>query len=83
MFDASSGSLFRFQFGWRYGISGQGKQIGPPRKCVLSGTRAEWVRLDYDGDEWVCLAVCSGRDEVMAWRVPWEVPIAPEGPRKG
>lgn len=50
---------------------------------MLSGTRAEWVRLDYDGDKVVCLAVCSGRDEVMGWRVPWEVPIAPEGPGKG
>lgn len=45
--------------------------------------RAEWVRLDYDGDEGVCLAVCSGRDEVMVWGVTWEVPMVPEGPGKG
>lgn len=50
----------------------------PPRRCVLSRTRAEWVGLDYDGDKWVCLAVCSGRDEVMVWGVMWEVPIVPE-----
>lgn len=29
-----------------------GKQIGPPRKCV-EGEGFEWVRRDYNGDEWV------------------------------
>ena len=42
-------------------------ETGRPPGTVLSRMRTEWVRLNYDGDEGVCLAVCSGRDEVRVW----------------